>query len=155
MKYCPCKKQPQWCQLHARAGTFCVCGIRRDRCRTHADDAKVVIARLMLFNSVRNDAAHGRENDMSLDFLLKMFNGRDDHICPYCNTMMDLRPRRVAKNRSLTLQRKDNMLGHVKGNVVFCCHGCNSQRAERNVYLCAAELCASRVDVQGMRCVVH
>ena len=154
-KVCECGILKARCRLHASDGVFCECNILKSRCRLHAPDVKVVIARQMHYNSKRNDAAYSRENDMTLKYLVSMFNDRDEHFCPYCNVMMDLRPTRLSKEKALTLQRKDNRIGHVKSNVIFCCHGCNSGRVEKKIHLCAGEACTERVDALGMRCRVH
>lgn len=134
---------------------LCECMIPRTRCRLHADDVKAVIARQMLYNSKRNDKTHSRDNDLTLHYLISMFKGRDDHVCPYCNQLMDLLPTRLSKGKTLTLQRKINRIGHVKDNVIFCCFDCNRGRAEKRIHLCVGEGCTSVVDSFATRCDNH
>jgi hypothetical protein len=69
-----------------------------------------------LWDSVRGDKKSGRENDLTIDFIDDLLtNG-----CFYCG----------ETELKMTLDRKDNSIGHVTENVLPCCIRCNYIRRD-------------------------
>lgn len=75
------------------------------RCRTTHPE------RFILQDSRKSDRLKGRENDLDVEFIKDMIS----RPCSYCGE---------TKIR-ITLDRKDNSIGHLKSNVVPACIRCN------------------------------
>ena len=47
--------------------------------------------------------------------------------CSYCECELDWshQPTHIRRSKQVTLQRKNNKLGHIKGNCVYACFDCN------------------------------
>ena len=84
-------------------------------------------ARAIMVDSRRSDKRHGRANDLDLEFVQQMI------VCPcaYCG----------ESTLRMTLDRKDNDLGHLKSNVVTACIRCNYARGNMPyaAWLCLAD----------------
>lgn len=65
-------------------------------------------------DSRRYDKKHGMENNLTVEVVRDVIS----HGCHYCG----------EKNLKITLDRKDNSLGHITENVVPCCIRCNLLR---------------------------
>lgn len=50
--------------------------------------------------------------------------------CYYCKTWMSLRGE-AKSDGLLTIERKDNTIGHIKSNCVLACYKCNMRRGDR------------------------
>ena len=70
----------------------------------------------ILWDAKKSDNKRKRQNDLTLDFVQDMLS----KPCSYCG----------GKNLKMGLDRKDNMLGHIKTNVVPCCDRCNYIRRD-------------------------
>lgn len=69
-------------------------------------------ARFILADSKKNDKKNGRDNNLTIEFIIdKLSCGQ----CSYCGD----------KNSKLTLDRVDNFLGHLIDNVEVSCNFCN------------------------------
>ena len=70
----------------------------------------------ILKDSKQSDRRAGRSNDLTREFVEGLiFNG-----CQYCG----------ETELKMTLDRKDNSIGHLKTNVVPCCIRCNYVRRD-------------------------
>lgn len=80
----------------------------------------------IVWNSKLTDKKTNRYNEdehITPKYLLSL---KTDN-CPYCRVEMDYKTGRGHKRRpdQVTLQRQNNKIGHVIGNVHFCCFDCN------------------------------
>ena len=79
-------------------------------------------------NSRISDLKAGRydkENHITSKFLrqLKQLCGEK---CSYCECELDWsNQQHIRRSKQVTLQRKNNKLGHIKGNCVYACFECN------------------------------
>ena len=71
-------------------------------------------AQAIIEDSRKSDKKAGRKNDLDVIFVRDLIS----HPCVYCGE---------TKLR-MTLDRKDNTIGHTKNNVVPCCIRCNYAR---------------------------
>ena len=68
---------------------------------------------------------YDKENHITAKFLrdLKLECGE---ICSYCECELDWsHQQHIRRPQQVTLQRKNNKLGHIKGNCVYACFECN------------------------------
>jgi hypothetical protein len=73
-------------------------------------------SKFILRDSRATDLKIGRANDLSLDFVELLISTG----CAYCG----------ATQLKMTLDRKDNRIGHVRTNVMPCCVRCNLIRRD-------------------------
>ena len=80
-------------------------------------------------NSRVSDKKSGRydkENHITSKYLkeLKRVSGEK---CTYCCCELDWshQPTHIRRPKQVTLQRKNNKIGHIKGNCVYACFECN------------------------------
>ena len=80
-------------------------------------------------NSRIGDLKAGRydkENHITSKYLkeLKRVSGEK---CTYCCCELDWshQPTHIRRPKQVTLQRKNNKIGHIKGNCVYACFECN------------------------------
>ena len=85
--------------------------LSRKRRRNPAFRARHIVA-----DSRRNDYGHGRDNDLDVEFVETLIS----EGCHYCGISRG--------NCKITLDRKNNNLGHLKTNVVPACLECNLTR---------------------------
>ena len=82
----------------------------------------------LVSNSKVGDLKSGRydkENHITAKYLrqLKLDCGEK---CSYCECKLDWSDQlHIRRPKQVTLQRKDNKLGHIKGNCVYACFECN------------------------------
>lgn len=155
--FCECDKRRSNCKKHG-GGNLCPCGISKFHCRICSDDKKTPLIRSIISNSRISDKKHERYDQVNFidtGYLKSLFGGRDDLYCPYCRELMSYLPVKLAGGRTITIQRKDNRVGHTKDNTIFCCHNCNKGRAELRIHLCSARGCTTIVDALGDRCLKH
>ncbi len=81
----------------------------------------------ILIDSRKNDKKKGFENDLDLEFITSAI----EKPCAYCGEGAILK----------SLDRIDNLLGHLKTNVVVSCKRCNLTRGNMpyEAWLCVAE----------------
>ena len=73
-----------------------------------------------------------KDNHISTQYLLSLKNYNGDK-CYHCRCELDWGDLcHIRRNRQVTLQRKDNTKGHIKGNVVFACFECNVKKRMEN-----------------------
>ena len=97
-----------------------------------------------LYNLVGNsrvgDLKAGRydkENHITSKYLRELKHECGER-CSYCGVVLDWthQPTHIRRPQQVTLQRKNNKLGHIKGNCVFACFDCNVvKRMECKEYL--------------------
>ena len=69
---------------------------------------------------------------VDLDYVNDLLQ-QSTHLCYYCQEEFLIHYTFVRDMRQWSLDRKNNDLGHIKGNVVVACLACNIQRRKRNV----------------------
>jgi hypothetical protein len=69
---------------------------------------------------------YDKKNYIDKDFLLNQ-REEQNNKCIYCECLMNNRGKTRTK-KTLTIERKDNDLGHNKDNCVLACWGCNRKR---------------------------
>ena len=72
--------------------------------------------KVILKDSLRADRLEGRGNDLSKEFIQSMISNG----CAYCG----------ETELKMTLDRKDNSIGHTRDNVTPCCIRCNYIRRD-------------------------
>ena len=80
-------------------------------------------------NSRVSDKKSGRydkENHITSKYLRELKTECGEK-CTYCCCELDWshQPTHIRRPKQVTLQRKDNKLGHIKGNCVYACFECN------------------------------
>lgn len=76
----------------------------------------------IVWNSNLSDNKKNRMNNITAKYLLSL---KTDN-CPYCRCVMDYNNQgHTRRPNQVTLQRQNNNLGHLIGNVHFCCFDCN------------------------------
>lgn len=68
---------------------------------------------------VRHAKARGKECSITLDEYISLVSGP----CHYCNRSLDM-------ELGASLDRADNNVGYVQGNVLPCCGGCNRVKSD-------------------------
>ena len=134
---CPCGKQKQTCEEHG-GRALCPCGTQRHHCRTCSEPVAFTI-RKMIASSKTTDIKRGHYDAAAhvdepfLRALIAEFKAHDLE-CAYCNMSMTFEE---YGQDLITLERRDNTIGHTKTNCTFCCLFCNTtragQRAQKNV----------------------
>lgn len=83
-------------------------------------------AKYILWDSQRGDKKLGRENDLTIDFINETISCE----CGYCG----------ESELKMTLDRKDNSIGHIQENVIPCCVRCNYIRRDMpyEAWICLA-----------------
>jgi len=66
-------------------------------------------------DSRNSDKKHARKNNLTVEFIKGLL---DKVYCTYCGT----------KDAKISLDRKNNKLGHLKNNVILACLNCNLTR---------------------------
>ena len=73
-----------------------------------------------------NAGRYDKENHITSKYLkeLKRVSGEK---CTYCCCELDWshQPTHIRRPKQVTLQRKNNKIGHIKGNCVYACFECN------------------------------
>ena len=79
-------------------------------------------------NSRVNDIIKNRydkENHITAKYLRQLKEDGDGTCC-YCGCVLDWsNQQHIRRPKQVTLQRKDNTLGHIKNNCVYACFNCN------------------------------
>ena len=74
----------------------------------------------------KNAGRYDKENHITSKYLkeLKLECGQR---CSYCECELDWshQPTHIRRPKQVTLQRKNNAIGHIRGNCVFSCFECN------------------------------
>ena len=92
-----------------------------------------------ILNSSRHtDKSKGMYNDqkfITFSFLMQLYSHQKG-CCWYCGRTLvyGLEVHRYQHPDGLTIERKDNKLGHNQDNVVFACHRCNFERCDRYTF---------------------
>jgi DNA-directed RNA polymerase subunit RPC12/RpoP len=95
------------------------------KCMT-TEECILFIKKRMVHNSRNGDKKYERydaNNHIDLCFINGLF---EDYVkCPYCD--VDFTYEERCKTL-ITIERKDNSIGHTKANCILCCFSCNSRR---------------------------
>lgn len=81
----------------------------------------------MIISSKQNDILYNRydeEYHITYDFLQEQHT-KQNNKCGYCLIDMELTFENNKNPNKITLERKDNTLGHIKSNCIFSCWKCN------------------------------
>lgn len=81
----------------------------------------------MVYDTKRSDIKYNRydkEDHITLEFLQEQYT-KQDNKCHYCKVIMEHTFERTSNPIQITIERKDNTIGHTKNNCVFSCYKCN------------------------------
>ena len=119
-------------------------GKRKDYRETHANEKKIynekykrgddirtiLIAKIL--SLLRKDRVTHRpyndDNKITIEYVLELYNQLPNYKCRYCGIEMVTANFEKHQIDQISINRLDNSLAHIKGNVEFCCYFCNSQR---------------------------
>ena len=96
------------------------------------DIRSILVAKIAC--SLQTDRVKNRpytdDNKITIDYVLELYNKLPDYKCPYCSIEMVCTNFEKHQIDQITINRLDNCLAHIKGNVEFCCYFCNIQRGK-------------------------
>lgn len=108
--------------------SLCIHNKRKDICKKcmTPEECILFIKKCMVWSSRTTDRKkelYDANNHIDLCFLDGLFE--DYEKCPYCD--VDFTYEERCKTL-VTIERKDNSIGHTKANCILCCFRCNSLR---------------------------
>ena len=83
----------------------------------------------MIISHKKKDVKYNRydaNNFIDVQFI-ELLIEESKSICCYCNVKMLLECENLSNNL-LTVERKDNTIGHIKSNCTLCCLRCNNKK---------------------------
>jgi hypothetical protein len=96
-------------------------------CQEEVDVKKIIADKIASHKAY--DADHNMETDIDIQFIYNMIH-HQGAMCHHCENYMKLSGYHGGDNEQFTVDRVDDKIGHIKGNVVISCLKCN--RSHRN-----------------------
>lgn len=72
----------------------------------------------------QSDEKYERENNIDYEHVIKLLEGCNN-TCHYCMQAVKLEWIEPKDPMQFSVNRKDNLIGHIKGNCEITCWGCN------------------------------
>ena len=73
----------------------------------------------------KNAGRYDKENHITSNYL-RQLKKECGEKCSYCECELDwTNQQHIRRPKQVTLQRKNNAIGHIRGNCVFSCFECN------------------------------
>ncbi len=107
-------------------GEYCIHDKEKRKCRRCNDPIKLTIARFIQKSKSKDKEKNIFDivNFIDSDFC-KLLIGESDNKCCYCKIELEF----IEYGPSLiSIERKNNSIGHIKSNVKIACLGCNCRR---------------------------
>lgn len=82
----------------------------------------------------KNAIERGRVFELSYDDFVSFTTTRNCHYCGNIVTWAEHTPEKIANGFRSNLDRKDNSVGYIVGNLVVCCWECNNAKSSRLSY---------------------
>lgn len=129
---CSHEKYKQYCK-ECSPSSFCSHGKQKRTCKDCNNPVKLTY-RNILQSSKQKDISRGFfDPDHFIDTPFLEFNYDEQNgKCFYCSKSLEFNPE--DRRKLLSIERKDNSIGHIKSNCVLACFGCNIQRNDRHTH---------------------
>jgi hypothetical protein len=72
------------------------------------------------------DEKKGREFNLTYEYVIGMLDGQNG-VCSRCDTVVKKSWTEAYDAQQFSINRLDNKLGHIEGNVEICCLQCNRE----------------------------
>jgi hypothetical protein len=79
-----------------------------------------------LSRHMREDEAKGREFNLTYEYVIGMLDGQNG-VCARCDVIVKKSWTEAYDSQQFSINRLDNKLGHIEGNVEICCLQCNRE----------------------------
>jgi len=125
LSFCEHKRRKDQCK-DCKGSQICEHNRRKDQCKECGDEVDITIKTMLNCSKIsdKKNNRYDQTNFIDFCFVKNLIDDCDDKCC-YCNCELQYI---IYQKNLATIERKDDSIGHVKGNCIIACKDCNNKR---------------------------